>query len=127
MLVFVALAVMVWHMGQQRKGTVGPAGAEKAPVWRTVVKAFPLFILGFLALAVLNTLVDFSSVSLLGTTLADLLKTANKYLITVALVGVGCKISLRDLFTKGYKPVLLGGCTWLAVAVVTLSYVIFLM
>ena len=83
--------------------------------------------LGFLALAVLNTLVDFSSVSLLGTTLADLLKTANKYLITVALVGVGCKISLRDLFTKGYKPVLLGGCTWLAVAVVTLSYVIFLM
>lgn len=61
-------------MGQQRKGTVGPAGAEKAPVWRTVVKAFPLFILGFLALAVLNTLVDFSSVSLLGTTLADLLK-----------------------------------------------------
>ena len=127
MLVFVALAVMVWHMGQQRKGTVGPAGAEKAPVWRTVGKAFPLFILGFLALAVLNTLVDFSSVSLLGTTLADLLKTANKYLITVALVGVGCKISLRDLFTKGYKPVLLGGCTWLAVAVVTLSYVIFLM
>ena len=47
--------------------------------------------------------------------------------MTVALVGVGCKISLRDLFTKGYKPVLLGGCTWLAVAVVTLSYVIFLM
>lgn len=115
-------------MGQQRKGTCWTGWCREssglAPQWS---KAFPLFILGFLALAVLNTLVDFSSVSLLGTTLADLLKTANKYLITVALVGVGCKISLRDLFTKGYKPVLLGGCTWLAVAVVTLSYVIFLM
>ena len=63
----------------------------------------------------------------MGTTLAAVLKKANKFLITVALVGVGCKINLRDMFTKGIKPVLLGGCTWLAVAVVTLFYVLVLM
>lgn len=60
-------------------------------------------------------------------TLAAMLKTANKYFITVALVRVGCKINLRNMVARGIRPVLLGGCTWLTVAVVTLSYVLFFM
>ena len=124
MLIFVALAVMVWSCwSKSRQSGKVASGLDL----KKIGKAFPVFILGFLALAVINTAVDFSSVSLLGTTLAAILKTANKFFITVALVGVGCKINLRDMVTRGVRPVLLGGCTWLAVAVVTLSYVLFFM
>ncbi len=122
MLVFVALAVMAWSVWNKRRiqgeGSVDTSGSA-----RKVLKAFPVFILGFLGLAVLNTIADFSGIGLFGTTLAAILKKANKYLITVALVGVGCKINLRDLFTKGIKPVLLGGCTWGVVALTTFTYV----
>ena len=127
MLVFVALGVMLWHTWDQNRKQEGAAQMDKCAAVKKIVKAFPVFILGFLGLAVINTLLDFSQIALMGTTLAAVLKKANKFLITVALVGVGCKINLRDMFTKGIKPVLLGGCTWLAVAVVTLFYVLVLM
>lgn len=127
MLVFIALSVMLWHTWDQNRKQEGAAQIDKRAAVKKIVKAFPVFILGFLGLAVINTLVDFSQIALMGTTLAAVLKKTNKFLITMALVGVGCKINLRDMFTKGIKPVLLGGCTWLAVAVVTLSYVLVLM
>ncbi len=124
MLVFVALAVMLWNIRRKTKesGSVATTGSAQK-----VLKAFPLFILFFLILALINTVVDFSTVSIVGTTLGSLLKTAYKFLITTALVGVGCKISLKSLFTKGLRPVLLGGCTWCAVALITFSYVAFFM
>ena len=126
MLVFVALGVMVWNIWRKnRQGGGGRLDFKSAS--GKIIQAFPFFILGFLGLAVLNTAVDFSGVALFGTTLSALLKTANKFLITMALVGVGCKIDLRAMFTRGAKPVLLGGCTWVAVAGLTLFYVLVLM
>ncbi len=124
LLVFVVLAVSVIKaVNASRKAT--PAEGGKAPsVGKQVVKAFPLFVLGFLALAVVNTLVDFSSVSLGAVTLKTVISKVYKYLFTVALVGVGYKINVKTLFTKGVRPVLLGGCTWLVLSVVTLAYVL---
>ena len=124
MLVFVALAVMVWSIWS--KGKTEESQGEKSAVSK-IISAFPVFILGFLALAVVNTLVDFSGIALFGTTLAKLMKTVSKFCITMALVGVGAKINLKDMLTKGIKPVLLGGCTWIIVAVFTFSYVCFFM
>ena len=126
MLVFVALAVMVWSIWSKGKEESGEAVSEKSN-FSKLVSAFPVFILGFLGLAVINTFVNFSQIAIGGETLASLMKTVSKFCITMALVGVGCKISLRDMFTKGVKPVLLGGCTWLIVAVFTFSYVTFFM
>lgn len=126
MLVFVALAVMIWNIWSKGKNegetqTGGKSAASK------VISAFPVFILGFLALALVNTLFPFSNIALFGTTLAKLMKTVSKFCITVALVGVGAKINLKEMLTKGVKPVLLGGCTWLIVAIFTFSYVTFFM
>ena len=50
---------------------------------------------------------------------------ANTFL-AMALVGVGYKIKIKDLFTKGAKPIVLGGLTWATVAVVTLGYAVVL-
>ena len=48
-----------------------------------------------------------------------------KFMVTVALTGAGFKIKFRDLFTKGLKPIVLGGCTWLAVFVSSLLFALF--
>ena len=121
LLVFVAIAVMLvkaFSVGGSRAAAV-----PGASFGRRAAKAFPLFVLGFLFLAVLNTLVNFSGIRVGAFTLSQMLAKGNKYLISTALVGVGCSIKLRDLFTKGIKPVLLGGCTWLAASASTLTYI----
>lgn len=125
MLVFVVLAVMLWKMVRQRK--VPEKHGEKGALLSQAVRAFPLFILVFLLMALANTLMDFSKIQLGSFSLAELLKKANKYCITVALVGVGCKIDLREMLKKGVRPVILGGCTWCIVALICLSYTVFLM
>lgn len=125
MLVFVAIAVMAYSGIRKQHSSDAEAQDSKGGSFiRRVLKAFPLFVLGFLAMAILNTFVGFSSISIGSLSLSKLLSKGYKYLISVALVGVGYKIKLSDLFTKGAKPVLLGGCTWLAVALSTLAYVL---
>lgn len=121
MLVFVAVAVML--IGMVRSGR-GGAGEQEGSFVRRAVKTFPLFVLGFLLTAVLNTVIDFGGISLGVLTLKGLCAKGSKYFISCALVGVGFKIKLRELFTKGVRPVLLGGCTWLALAISTLGYVL---
>ena len=121
LLVFVAIAVMLVKVFSA--GKPASAGTSDVSFGRRVAKAFPLFVLGFLLLAVLNTLIDFTGIQIGSVTLSQILAKGNKYFISVALVGVGCNIKLRDLFTKGAKPVLLGGCTWAAAAASTLAYI----
>lgn len=120
LLVFVALAVMlvkIYSSGKERSASAG-----NVSLGRRLAKAFPLFVLGFLLLAVLNTLADFSTISIGPLTLSQMLSKGSKYFIAAALVGVGYNIKFRDLFTKGVKPVLLGGCTWVCTAASTLLY-----
>lgn len=128
MLVFVAIIVMLVKAMKGSRVSAAAAGegtaAGQPSFLQRVIKAFPLFVLGFIVMAILNTWLDFSGVAVLDSDLSSLLSKGGKYLIAVALVGVGYKIKLRDLFTKGAKPVLLGGCTWLALAISTLSYVL---
>ena len=120
MLVFVAIAVMLVSMVKADKGSEDKGGSFA----KRAAKAFPLFVLGFLLMAVANTFIGFGSISIGSLALSKLLSKASKYFITCALVGVGFKIKLKELFTKGARPVLLGGCTWLALAVSTLCYVL---
>lgn len=128
MLVFVALVVsVVKAVSSSRKASSNAETAAAPSVGKQVLKAFPLFVLGFLALAVVNTLVDFSAIQIGSMTLSKLLNKVYKYLFTVALVGVGYKINIKDLFTKGARPVLLGGCTWVVLSLVTLCYVLFIL
>ena len=120
MLVFVAFATMVV--------TVSKSSKEKDPQKGNglirILRIFPVFIVGFILMALLNTVFPFSSISIVNTSIGKLLSYGYKFLITAALVGIGYKIKLKDLFTKGAKPVLLGGFTWLALAVSTLVIVL---
>ena len=118
MLIFVA-AVFTAMVIRRETRESRTDGGERTSVLKTVKKVFPWFILLFFIMALLNTLGLFDRISFA----APLFKYGNKFFVTAALVGVGFKIQFRDLFTKGMKPMVLGGCTWLAVALTALAFV----
>lgn len=92
---------------------------KKMSIGQTIIKVFPWFILIFLVMAILNTLGVFQNIG--GA--SNFFKKGYKFLIAAALAGVGFKIQFKDLITKGIKPIILGGCTWAAVALSSLIFV----
>ncbi|SFW92077.1 YeiH family protein [Amycolatopsis australiensis] len=104
--------VMVLAVLKARREAGRPGSGVHALPWRKIV---PLFLLGFIAAATLNTLgvVPGSwhpALSVLGT-----------FLITTALAGIGLAMRPADLRRAGPRPLLLGGLLWVAVAAASLA------
>jgi uncharacterized integral membrane protein (TIGR00698 family) len=76
----------------------GASGDTRAGVRR----AFPLFVLGFLALAALRGL------GIIGPDLAAVLDVASRWLILVALAALGVSVRLDDLRSIGPGPLIVG-------------------
>jgi len=76
----------------------GTAGDNQAGLRR----AFPVFVLGFLALAAVR------SVGLIDAGLASSFETVARALILVALAAVGLNVRLEDLREVGARPLLIG-------------------
>ena len=108
MLIFVAIVWTILMAKDAKKN--GEAGAGDS-IFAVVQKTFPMFILWFVVMAGLNTIGAFSGVGL------SLMKKASKFLFAAALAGVGFKIKFKDVFSKGLKPIALGGITWACVAI----------
>ena len=117
MLIFVSIAATIFTIRSESKLNKG--AGEQQSVGATVMKVFPWFIVIFLGMAILNTVGLFDMIP--GA--AKFFKTGYKYLVTAALVGVGFKIEFKELFTKGTKPIILGGVTWAAIAASTLLFI----
>lgn len=75
-----------------------------------IKKIFPWFILGFLAMAAINTL------GFIGPAFSVITGAAGKYLIVVALAGVGLGANLSKILKTGPRPILLGLVIWGLVA-----------
>ena len=114
MLIFVALAWTLIVTARARKS--GEVSASDSPLM-VVKKTFPMFILWFVVMAGLNTFGFFSPKGI------DLLGKLGKYLFAAALAGVGFKFKFKDVFSKGVKPIALGGITWLFVAASSLAFI----
>lgn len=114
MLIFVALAWTLITAAEAKKN--GEAESTDTP-FTVIRKTFPMFILWFVVMAGLNTFGFFSDKGI------DLLGKLGKYLFAAALAGVGFKIKFKDVFSKGAKPIALGGITWLSVAICSLLFV----
>lgn len=78
-------------------------------------RIFPWFVLGFLGMAVLNT------VGVFGRTLPPQLSEAGRMLIAVALAGVGLGTNLRGMAKTGARPIVLGLLVWASVALSSLG------
>ena len=75
---------------------------------------FPLFLLGFLAASVVD------SVGAVPASWQGPLHTASGFLITVALAGIGMITRPATLRAAGPRPLLLGAVLWVAVGATSL-------
>ena len=80
----------------------------------SLVQVFPWFVLGFVLTGCMNTFLPIPEAVSTG------LVTAGKFLIVMAMSAIGLNTDLKKLLTNGSKPILLGLCCWIAVAVVSL-------
>ncbi len=118
MLIFVAL---VWTVVMARRASSGSKGSRDS-LFAVVRRTFPMFILWFVVMAGLNTFGVFSF-SIGSMKCSKLLGTLSKFLFASALAGVGFKIKFKDVFSKGVKPIALGGITWLCVFITSMVFI----
>ena len=77
-------------------------------------KAFPWFVIGFVLAALLNTS------NILPVAITQWLALSGKFLIVVAMVGIGLNTHLIKLLKNGIRPILLGLFCWISLAAVSL-------
>ena len=77
-------------------------------------KIFPWFILFFLLAAIVSTVFDLDS------SITKPLTEAGKFFITMAMVAIGLNTNIVKLIKTGGKPILLGICCWVSIALVSL-------
>jgi uncharacterized integral membrane protein (TIGR00698 family) len=112
LMVPVILVVGLWFAGRAARDADG----EQRRGWlRSARKAVPPFLLGFLALALVN------SAGLISGELADGLVRVSQVLIVMALVGVGLSTRVATLRQTGPAPFLMGLAVAVLLAVVSLS------
>lgn len=96
-----------------RKTAVADAGTGGAEPAFSFARIFPWFVLGFLLMAVWTTWGGLPEVW------ARWLKAVGKFMITIALSGIGLNTDLRKILSTGVKPIILGAILWFVVAVVS--------
>lgn len=116
MLIFVALA---WTIIMAKKAN---NDSNSGSLIAVVKKTFPMFILWFVVMAGLNTFGVFNfNIGAMKAT--KILSTLSKFLFASALAGVGFKIKFSEVFSKGIKPIALGGITWACVCASSLLFI----
>lgn len=111
------LGFVVVGLGLAYAGTQARSGS----LARRLRESIPLFVIGFLVLAAFNTAGTFDALSRwLGRDVGRDLKEASRFLILVALAGVGMGTKLSALRRTGLRPVWIGVAT--AVATSLASY-----
>lgn len=91
-------------------------------------KVFPFFILYFVAASLITTLCNYAincgvfsaEAAAFVTRLFAFLKQLSRFLIVMAMGAIGLNTNLPKLVRSGGKPILMGGCCWMAIAVVSL-------
>lgn len=77
-------------------------------------KVFPWFVLGFIAASIIST------TGLVPLETGKLLAQFGKFLIVMAMAAIGLNTNIKQLISNGIKPILLGLCCWIAVALTSI-------
>ncbi|WP_027946259.1 YeiH family protein [Amycolatopsis taiwanensis] len=103
--------VIVLAALQARKQTDGGFRLRGIP-WRKII---PLFLVGFLLAATLDTL------GVIPGSWHPVLSFVATFLITTALAGIGLTLRLSTVRKAGIRPLLLGGALWISVAAASIG------
>ncbi len=109
-----AVIVLIGFWYARREAGSGAAGRAvgRLAVWPRLRHSVPAFVIGFLVMALLNTLGLLSRAgALLGRDLSHDLQTASRFLILVALAGVGLSTRVSAMGRIGATPFLVGLAT----------------
>lgn len=108
----ITLVLAFWQTRQARRQSDGRTGSFD------LKKIFPFFILFFLLASVITTVG-----SLCGAPAAVFapFKTLSKFLIVMAMAAIGLNTDLVKLVRTGGKPIIMGLCCWIGIAVVSLG------
>ena len=79
------------------------------------IKVFPWFVVFFVIATVINTFAPIPSEVTKG------LVSIGKFIIVMAMAGIGLNTNLKSLLSNGFKPILLGLCCWVSVAAVSIA------
>lgn len=115
LMAFVIVGAAFAHRGE---------AARRLPFWPMLRRSVPGFVLGFLALALLNTLGVIARLGeIAGRDLGADLRAAAKFLTVVALAGVGLATRVATMRATGLRPLLVGLATALAVSLGSLGLI----
>lgn len=122
MLAPLVAGVSVWRRRQHAAGaaaSLAPTSGKTAPK-PARPPILPLFVVGFLAMVMLN-----SSVTLPVEFLKQA-KNVERMLLAAALVGLGAGVDVRKLRAIGSRPLILGLASWVLIATMTAAGVVVL-
>lgn len=85
-----------------------------------LTKAVPYFIIGFICTAIINSL------DILPTQLTSFLASLGKFLIIVAMVGIGLNTHLIQLLKNGLRPIIMGAICWIVLSIISLIVLSFM-
>lgn len=85
-----------------------------------LLNAIPYFIIGFIITAIINSL------EFLPANLTNFLAQFGKFLIIVAMVGIGLNTNIKTLIRNGVRPILMGAVCWITLSIVSL-FILYLM
>jgi len=87
----------------------GATGGTRTSFWVRLKQSFPLFVVGFLLMALLNTFGVFTSLSIqTHAKVGSILNEIAKAMILVALAGVGLSTRIEAMRKTGIRPFLIG-------------------
>ncbi len=108
----VLLVIAAWYA---RSGLADNSNRERPSPVRAVARAVPLFVIGFIAAAIANSLGVIPEVA------AEPIQETARFLILMALVAVGLSTNVGQLRALGARPLALGFTTAILLSVVVLG------
>ncbi len=109
----ITLALAVLQLRRAKKAAAA-CGTESAGTF-SLKRIFPYFIIFFVLASVITT------VFALPSTVTAPVKELSKFFIVMAMAAIGLNTDLVKLVRTGGKPILMGLCCWVGIAVVSLG------
>ena len=106
----ITLVLAFWQVRKAKQ-----AGASDAGSTFSLKKIFPYFILFFVLASVVTTVFN------LPAAVTAPIKELSKFFIVMAMAAIGFNTDIVKLVRSGGKPILMGACCWVAIAVVSLG------
>lgn len=116
--IVIIFSLIQLHIRRKESLSVGKDSQQKVNF--NFKKVFPWFILGFVVMAILN------SIGWIPNELARILKDISRFLMIMALGAIGLKTNLKEMKESGIAPILHGFMISLLVVIVAYSVIYFL-